>query len=611
MSRSFNGTSDYLEYLAAARTALPVTLAGWFYTGVTNTTQVGVSLSTAAGTNSVSLRLINGALIRARSSNTSGTAAQSDTTSTYSANTWFHAAAVFTSNTSRTAYLNGSAATTNTTSNDPSASTFSITSIGNNTASSARANFYSGRIGEVGIWSVALTVDEIAALADGITPLNVRPASLIAYWPLYGESSPEIELRNRYEMTVSGAAKAENPRIFLPARGQYPQIVIVNQTVSVTGVEGTGAVGAVTTSAAAVVPVTGVSGTGEVGTATTSAAAVVPVTGVSGTGEVGTATVAAAAVVPVTGVAGTTALGTVLVEIGGNVTALVTGVSATGQVGTVTVAGTAVVIEEGVVGTTALGTVTATAAATAPVTGVEATTALGTVTVTGTAVVTEEGVVGTTALGTVNVLNAQVVPVTGVSGSTALGTVTVTGKAVVSVTGVSATGQLGTVNVTAPQLVPVTGVAGTTQLGNETVVAKAVVSPVGVSAEGQIGTVTFSTGAVVDVFGEEAYGELGQETFKSNVIIFPSGVSGTSQLGNEVVKNTLTGIQATGYVGYVTIWGMIDDNQTSGWVELSEAFQESAFQYSGFQVDFVNRPLAGWTPVNDTQSGSWTSIEAA
>lgn len=223
MSRSLNGTTDYLEYSGAASTALPVTLVSWCNTSVTTATQVCVSLSTAAGTNSVSLRLINGAIIRARSSNTAGTAVQSDTTGTYSANTWFHAAAVFTSNTSRTAYLNGTAATTNTTSNDPSASTFNITSIGNNTASSVRANFYTGSIADAAIWSVALTAAEIASLAKGVSPLMIRPASLISYWPLIGQASPEIDLHSRFEMTVSGATAAAHPRVYMPRGVMIPK----------------------------------------------------------------------------------------------------------------------------------------------------------------------------------------------------------------------------------------------------------------------------------------------------------------------------------------------------------------------------------------------------
>jgi hypothetical protein len=112
--------------------------------------------------------------------------------------------------------LNGTVSTTNQTSNDPSASSFNVTDIANNQASSARANYFSGLIAEAGIWSVALTAAEIASLAKGISPLSIRPASLLAYWPLIGQTSPEIDFHGRFEMTVSGAVADDHPRVYMP-----------------------------------------------------------------------------------------------------------------------------------------------------------------------------------------------------------------------------------------------------------------------------------------------------------------------------------------------------------------------------------------------------------
>jgi hypothetical protein len=132
---------------------------------------------------------------------------------------------VFASTTSRTSYLNGTASTTNTTSNNPSASTFDVTDIANNQAASARANYFNGLIAEAGIWSVALTLAEIQSLAKGVSPLMIRPASLIAYWPLIGQTSPEIDLRGRYEMTVSGAVAGDHPRVYMPTQPFSPRKV--------------------------------------------------------------------------------------------------------------------------------------------------------------------------------------------------------------------------------------------------------------------------------------------------------------------------------------------------------------------------------------------------
>lgn len=216
MSRSFNGTSDYLEYTGGVRTSLPITLAAWAYKSTSNQTRVAVSIGDVDSLNRVSLVFISSANVRATSVNTSGTGAVTDTSTTFSANTWAHGAAVFTSTTSRTVYLNGGGSSTSTTSNDPSAANFDTTNIGCINNSSGRSTYFDGRLAEVGVWSVALTAAEVASLAKGISPLSVRPGSLIAYWPLIGNASPEIELRNRYEMTVSGATKEVHPRVYMP-----------------------------------------------------------------------------------------------------------------------------------------------------------------------------------------------------------------------------------------------------------------------------------------------------------------------------------------------------------------------------------------------------------
>lgn len=221
MARSFNDSSDYLEYAGAASTALPVTMACWVAPDLA-TAEVAVSLSTATALNSVSLQITATGVLRARSSTTGGVAASADTTATVTANTWAHIAGVFTSTTSRTAYIDGGNAVTNATSNNPSASSFNTTNIGVR-YETTRANFFGGEIAEVGIWSVALTAAEIASLAKGVSPLMIRPASLISYWPLIGKTSPEIDLHGRLEMTVNGTTAADHPRIYMPRGIMIPR----------------------------------------------------------------------------------------------------------------------------------------------------------------------------------------------------------------------------------------------------------------------------------------------------------------------------------------------------------------------------------------------------
>lgn len=47
-------------------------------------------------------------------------------------------------------------------------------------------NRWNGSIAEVAIWNAALTDAEIAALAKGTSPLQVHPANLKGYYPLWG-----------------------------------------------------------------------------------------------------------------------------------------------------------------------------------------------------------------------------------------------------------------------------------------------------------------------------------------------------------------------------------------------------------------------------------------
>lgn len=122
----------------------------------------------------------------------------------------------------------------------------------------------------------------------------------------------------------------------------------------------------------------------------------------------------------------------------------VTGVEASGVLGVVTevIGGTNVVLT-GVLGTGELGEEDVSGKATAVVTGVQATGVLGTVTTSGKAVVDVTGVVGTIALGTVTQRTANRINVSGVSGTGLLGEVEIQGDAVVVlVTGVVGTGQI-------------------------------------------------------------------------------------------------------------------------------------------------------------------------
>jgi hypothetical protein len=127
---------------------------------------------------------------------------------TYSANTWIHLCGVFTSASSRSLYVNGSLIGTNDVGIGSSNSYTRITIGGNH----VQTFFTNGNIAEVGIWNAALTADEIASLAKGMTCDKVRPQSLVFYAPLVRELQ---DVRGGLTITNNNTATVANhPRVY-------------------------------------------------------------------------------------------------------------------------------------------------------------------------------------------------------------------------------------------------------------------------------------------------------------------------------------------------------------------------------------------------------------
>lgn len=76
--------------------------------------------------------------------------------------------------------------------------------------------FYHGLISDVAVWSVVLTQGEITALSLGCRPWLIRPASIVAYWPLYGLASPEPEFGGTANNgSLTGTVAANDPPLTL------------------------------------------------------------------------------------------------------------------------------------------------------------------------------------------------------------------------------------------------------------------------------------------------------------------------------------------------------------------------------------------------------------
>lgn len=215
MARLFNdAVSDFLKNTSAVVVATPLTLAAWFYSDDATANQTLISLGDTATNNNYFRLAIAGAVagdpVRAQAEYAAGPS-QADSTTGYSANTWHHACAVFASDLSKAAYIDGGSKGTNATLAAPSS--IDATAIGR-LEKATPAQYMSGRIAYPAIWAAALTDAEVSVLRF-VRPCYVRPASLIAYWPLYGRISPEIDVWGNFNMTVTGAVAADHPKLIM------------------------------------------------------------------------------------------------------------------------------------------------------------------------------------------------------------------------------------------------------------------------------------------------------------------------------------------------------------------------------------------------------------
>lgn len=212
MSRDFDGSTDELR-VTTARSAYPVTLAGWFKADAETSDQTIISIS-ADGQNDEYIQLLANEFLGSSfvslivSDGTSG-AHQLNTTNAYSADVWQHAAAVLTSAGSRAVFVNGGGKNTTTASRNPTGE--DATTIGALDLAAGLTARFDGKLAELAIWDEALTDAEIAALAAGLNPRQVRPHALLptgcGYWPVWGMHSPEFSYYGS-DLTVSSPSAA-------------------------------------------------------------------------------------------------------------------------------------------------------------------------------------------------------------------------------------------------------------------------------------------------------------------------------------------------------------------------------------------------------------------
>lgn len=128
-----------------------------------------------------------------------------------SATTQQTGAAVLASTTSRTPYLDGTAGTTNTQTNNVGTGQDRLT-LATYLSGSSPQELLNGRLADAAVWNVALSADEIASLAKGFKPTRVRPQSLVFYAPLIRDLN---DLRGALPLTNNNSATVtDHPRVY-------------------------------------------------------------------------------------------------------------------------------------------------------------------------------------------------------------------------------------------------------------------------------------------------------------------------------------------------------------------------------------------------------------
>lgn len=210
MARTFSGTGQRLSRTTSVpATGTPCTMACWFQRADTSGVETLMALAASGGTDYLRLDATASLTVQASALDEFGSASATSSAAT-SVDTWTHAAAVYSGQASRAAFLNGANKGTNTTDVLP----VGITEV--HLAAFLTTQLLNGRLAEAGIWVAALTDDEVAELAAGMSPLLVRPNSLRFYWRGL-DADGDIDWWNQHNLSVTGSPTyAQHPPIIYP-----------------------------------------------------------------------------------------------------------------------------------------------------------------------------------------------------------------------------------------------------------------------------------------------------------------------------------------------------------------------------------------------------------
>jgi len=190
MARKFVlGSSQYLTSSTAPVSGPPMSVSCWLFPNNTAVDQECAAITDNSAGNADAIRLeidwsAGGWGLSPRHASTQ-TGINTNTMPTGS--TWNHiGGCLIVAGNTGTLYLNGTKPTLAASTYTTGTTGLAVSSIGAYISSTNVVNPSSAIIADFAIWNIALTDAEFFALAKGVRPGNIRPASLVRWYPLDG-----------------------------------------------------------------------------------------------------------------------------------------------------------------------------------------------------------------------------------------------------------------------------------------------------------------------------------------------------------------------------------------------------------------------------------------
>jgi len=212
MAHNFTAaSSQYLSTASSPASGAPMTIAAWARpTTTANMVLCSVGVSSATHRNQLQLGQAATQLECNFFCNGASGLGQGQRVISRNQDVWSHFAGVCESAVLRRAFIDGTAGANNTTNCGSQNAANSI--VVGARWSSTLGVYMTGDIADVGVWSVALTADEIKSLAAGMTCDKVRPQSLVFYAPLVRDL---VDVKGGLTITNNNTATvAVHPRVY-------------------------------------------------------------------------------------------------------------------------------------------------------------------------------------------------------------------------------------------------------------------------------------------------------------------------------------------------------------------------------------------------------------